>query len=864
MSLPAISLPARITNALEQLSALASQQIYFAPIRHHSPACAYGVLSMIESIKPDYILIEGPDSFNPLIADLLDKDTHPPVAIMGQADRVLTLQDENSGEIHGEPIQHSAFFPFCQYSPEWVALRTGHQHKAKLRFIDLPWVAQLKNDQPDEQQSQSLQKERYLAHSQFIAQLAKKCHCRDHDDVWEHLFELRSIEALTNWQQLFRDTLTWCALARLDYEPEVLEAEGSSQREAHMLTHILKIKHQEPKAKVIVVTGGFHTLALIEGVAATLSQQFAPSSEQQKQFTKMNKLQEKDSAWLIRYSFDRLDALNGYASGMPSPAFYQQSWDTLLSQRQDRQAKNADAALPTQIYRNKMGIAFLASVAATLREKAYDNPPSYITVKNAAEQSLRLASLRGHAGPGRYDLLDGLQSSFIKGSVDESQDALWQEIKTCFSGHQLGNIPRGTATPPLVAETYDRAKAFRFKLDDTLTKVTKLDVYRNPQHRLRSRFLHLLAFLDIHFAQRINGPDFLAGHQLDLLFEEWQYAWTPSVEGELIALSEKGSQLETIALNKLLTLERQLEEQGQSRSSQSAVTLLIQSALIGLQQKIPTLFHLLEQYIQQDPKLGSLTACGHQLIYLWRGRAFLDIEDSRSLENMLHQLLPQALSQLDQLTQGDEQQQEEHLQTLLSLRELIEFMPTLKQKSDTPDIQQNHYQADFYQQLDRLKGRLDEVPLIKGAIDALRYLGDQIEEQQLLQGLDKAFSTGSAPEKSIGYFVGLMRTAPELVVQSPILVDHLNHYLSQWDEQRFIQILPDLRFAFSQLTPKQNAQLSHYLAGEIGLHQQELSLWQSEFSAEQMLQATQLNSQLNEQLIEQQLLGWLSTTQGAD
>lgn len=36
------------------------------------------------------------------------------------------------------------------------------------------------------------------------------------------------------------------------------------------------------------------------------------------------------------------------------------------------------------------------------------------------------------------------------------------------------------------------------------------------------------------------------------------------MEGELISLSEKGSQLEAIALTKLLSMEKQLEEQGQA------------------------------------------------------------------------------------------------------------------------------------------------------------------------------------------------------------------------------------------------------------------------------------------------------------
>lgn len=525
--------------------------------------------------------------------------------------------------------------------------------------------------------------------------------------------------------------------------------------------------------------------------------------------------------------------------------------ESLMQQHQDKIEKNEFAKQPTQAYRNKMGIAFLSLVAQAIREKQFDNPPSYLAVKLAAEQSLRLALLREHAGPGRNDLLDGLQSAFIKGSLDDSQSELWTEIKTCFSGYLLGKIPLGTATPPLVNETYERAKAFRFKLDDTLTKTTKCDVYRNAQHRLRSRFLHLLAFLEIHFAHRVSGPDFLAGHQLDLLFEEWQYAWTPNVEGELISLSEKGSQLEAIALSKLLDMEKKLEEQGQSRSSQSAVTLLIQAALIGLHQRIPSLFKLLDSYIQQDFRLDSLTQCGHKLIHLWRGRHFLDINDEIALENRLHQVIPQAFFCLEQLSQGDEQQQETHLQALLSLRELIEFMPSLNNHHD--------YQNDFYQQLNRLDGQLDEVPLLKGAVDALRYLGSYTDETTLVNALNTAFSIGADPERAIGYFVGIMRTAPELVIRIPLLVDHLNTLLQQWDNERFIQILPDLRFAFSQLNPKQNAELAQYIANDIGLDTQALSLWQSEFSAKQMVEATKLDQKLQQRITQQGLLSWFDT-----
>ncbi|WP_272668505.1 MULTISPECIES: DUF5682 family protein [unclassified Providencia] len=845
MSLLSIPLPKRIENALHDRQQLESAGIYFAPIRHHSPACAYSTLSLIEQIEPDYVLIEGPDSFNGLLASLLHHDTQPPVAIMAQTE-VKPAQVGDKSDV----VTRSAYFPFCEYSPEWQALQIGQQHQAQLRFIDLPWTAQVNEDEANELQSQSLQKERYLAHSLFISQLAKKSGCRDHDELWEQIFELRAIEQLADWQTFFMDSFIWCALARLDYEPQVLEAEGSIQRERYMQAHIQTIKAQHPQAKIVVVTGGFHTLALLEGLEETRNQQFKLSVAQQKAFIQQQKLGEQDKAWFIRYSYDKLDALNGYASGMPSPAFYQQSWLSLLQQRQ---AQLTGDNQPTQAYRNRLGVAYLSKVANILRERQFEAAPGFLSVKLAAEQSIRLAVFRGHAGPGRYDLLDGLQSVFIKGSLDESQVELWQEITTCFSGFLLGKIPKGTATPPLVTETYELAKSFRFKLDDTLSKVSRLDVYRNQQHRARSRFLHLLAFLDIHFAKLLSGPNFLSGNQMDLLFEEWQYAWTPNVEGELIALSEKGTQLKAIALARLFEMEKNLEQQGVSRSSQSAVALLMQAALIGLHQRMPALFSLLDGYIQQDTKFESLIACGHKLVHLWRGRQFFDIEDNFSIEARLDALLQQAFYCFAQITQGDEQQQEPHFSALLSCRELITFMPEINNSHD--------YTNDFYQALGRCEGQLNQTPLLKGAVDALRYLGAKIDETVLTDEIRRAFSTGSDPEMAIGYFIGVMRTAPELVLRIPLLIDMLNQLLSEWDEGRFIQVLPDLRFAFSQLTPKQNAQMAQYVAQDLAIEAKELTLHQTEFNEQQMMEVIQLEQQLQSQLIELGLQDWFARAQ---
>jgi hypothetical protein len=38
---------------------------------------------------------------------------------------------------HGDRT-HASWTPFCEYSPEWVALTEGRRHGAEVRFIDLP------------------------------------------------------------------------------------------------------------------------------------------------------------------------------------------------------------------------------------------------------------------------------------------------------------------------------------------------------------------------------------------------------------------------------------------------------------------------------------------------------------------------------------------------------------------------------------------------------------------------------------------------------------------------------------------------------------------------------------------------------
>lgn len=831
-----MTIPQRLQHALAWQKDLAERGIHFLPIRHHSPACAYATLQALQQLQARHVLIEAPRSFNRLIADLQHPESQPPLAVLCQTEIIEQNVDAVNGETVEQKQTRTAYYPFCDYSPEWAALRYAPEINAQVEFIDLAWSSQVEHELQTfaEQtwQSRSLQQERYLGHSQYLQALAHKLHCRNHDELWDHLFELKSKKEMNDWQNFFHEVLVWCAMSRLDYEDSVLEADASLVREQCMLQSILEC-YENNKGTICVITGGFHTLALIEELAKQLL------SEKPKKIKKIKSADQNDQAWLIRYSFDRLDALNGYASGMPSPAFYQRCWQQIM----DDSANEVEQ-------RQTLTVELLSDFSRQLREQQILDS-SFITVKNATEQAMRLASLREHHLISRFDLIDACQSSFVKGSLDEGQQAFQHLLRQILSGARLGQVVQSTQTPPLLAQVYELAKIHRFKLDETTSKRAKLDVFRNQKHRLRSRFLHLLEFLQVGFAKSVSGPDFLGGGRLHLLFEEWDYAWTPHVEAQLIGLSELGSDLNTIAVQKLLQLKETFSQSGQGRSSHLAVQLLIRAALMGLHKQIPILFAEIQQYLPNDPDLDSVIQCGQKLLNLWIGKDFLAFQQQPELKGLLEQVIPSALFLLSQLATPPADQQQQILNQVLQLRNLSkQIQRVVEGEAD--------WLTQFYQTLARLHTDWQKLDILAGAVDALRFIDGDLTEQNLQQSIQQHFGIGASPEHAVAYLSGMMQSAPELLLRYPAMAQLLNQLLLQWDEAAFVAILPDLRQAFTHFKPKETAAFAEQIAQLNDVSSLDISQYISEVSQAEMLQGVQLNQQIQQFLVDQNLQGWLA------
>ncbi|HEX2954558.1 MAG TPA: DUF5682 family protein, partial [Bacillota bacterium] len=185
----------------------------------------------MKSQQPTTILIEGPAALTKWIPDLLRPELKTPVAvyiIWSDRERKIIRTNDIPGPT---PPRFTAYYPFCDYSPELVALREGQKSGAELYFIDLTYPDQMMSDSrlleknPEDWRNFSLLQEAHFASSQYVKQLSRVTGCRDHDDLWDHLFEVHS--QATKTKQFIKNVAAYCYMARRDFDESVLEFDGT-------------------------------------------------------------------------------------------------------------------------------------------------------------------------------------------------------------------------------------------------------------------------------------------------------------------------------------------------------------------------------------------------------------------------------------------------------------------------------------------------------------------------------------------------------------------------------------------------------------------------------------------------------------
>ena len=752
------------SDAMRALGAqLLSDALVVFPVRHHSPASAWQLERLLETLAPSAILVEGPRGFTGLIPFLVHAAARMPLA-------VYTYSVERA-QGDALPRRRAAYYPFCDCSPELVALRAAAARGIPARFIDLDFTEQCRIEEaaratPAGDEAGSLLDEGHYRRSEHLRALATQLGCRDHEELWEHLFEVTATARDTGTH--VAEVAAYCHLARLDATPAELAADGTLAREAEMAWHLRDAlaARAAGAGPVVAVMGGFHAVAM----PALLAD---PPPRPQVDRRGVG----DESSALIRYGFDRLDRLNGYASGMTSPGWHQRVWERMRAF-----GRLEDVAAAGRRARTEVALAALFDIADELRSRhALALPMPALAA--AYEQTLRLAALRSRAAPVRDDVLDAVTSCFVKGDADGDGALVHAVARRVLCGTSLGVVPPGAGTPPLVKDFDARARRQRLKIDDTEPHRATLELYRRPEHRRTSRLLHGLALLGVPFAVRAAGPDFVRGTGLDRLQEHWDYAFSAATEAALVEASVYGVSVPLAVAARFDARIAAFEHESGGRDARSAAALLTEACVLGLHDHLPRVLAMLGRSVAADAAFESVAAAAASLGLLWESREPLEARELEALPALLAAAFERAIY-LGHGLRGLQGDGRPLLDALTRLRELVASAA----------------------------GRALDAALVRGAATGLAFSAGRLDEAALGAAVAGHLDGLLPARDAVAFLRGLLHTAREAAWQQPALLGVLDGLLQRWGEDTFVALLPELRLAFAGMTPKETDRIAGSVA----------------------------------------------------
>ncbi len=391
-------------------------------VRHHSAALAASCQALLADFQPKAVLVEMPPDFAPWLEHLAKGDLETPVA--------LAACDE---------ARLISFYPLADFSPELAAIRWAAEHRVPVIPCDLALGAMGRLDALHVGDAADPE------HRGALGNLLDRFGARDSGELWERLVETPASHATP--EAIRRAALFFGWLVRHSSNgPSVPDA----HREAAMRAAVTKA----PKRSVAVV-GSFHAAALLPepilwsppaAIAADKRATAEPVTS------------------LIPYSFAQLDQRSGYPAGIMDPVWQQ----TMLAATDTEAANRLIADLAVELCRHLRGEGHVAGT-----------PDATEVVRLARD----LGRLRGHAAPGRGELLEAVETALVQGDLLGRGRAVAAAAQAVLVGNRRGRLPAGTPRSGLAVQV--TAAVARLKLPgedaaDEPPRELRLDPLRSP------------------------------------------------------------------------------------------------------------------------------------------------------------------------------------------------------------------------------------------------------------------------------------------------------------------------------------------------------------------------------------------------
>lgn len=585
-------------------------------IRHHGPGSSKNLISALETMQPDVILIEGPEELTPLLPYVVDEELVPPIA-------ALIYNPKN--------LKEAVYYPFTVYSPEWQTFLYGAKEQVPIIQMDLPQSLRLGLHQtPERLIEKKEEKEEVLSDliRDPLGYLARLAGYQDSERWWEVMFEQG--EKDLNVFEIILDLM------------RQLREEVGNQRQAFNLireAYMRKIMRKTIKAgyqKIAIVCGAWHAPAL-ENISRYKTKD---DNALLKGIPKV-----KTKATWIPWTYGRIATSSGYGAGVLSPAWY----DLLFHNRSDAT------------------INWMAQVSQLFKEEDLDTSSAHAI--EAVRLAETLATLRGLELPGIEELTEAVVTIFSNGR----STPLDLITKRLVIGHKMGTVPSTIPIIPLQQDletTIKSLKLQKYKKPEVLwLKATaakpKGGLDLRQEHDLKqSQFLHRLNLLSINW----GITEAASGKELSTKNEYWKMEWQPEFIIQIIEAGMWGNTVEQASVSYIIHKAKELD-------SLTPLTQLLEKVIhANLPEAVDHLVTELKNLAAITKDISHLMGTLPSLVYIHR---YGDVRNTKisMISALIDEIVPRVCVALPLSSVAlDEQASEEMFEHILAVNKALNLL----------------------------------------------------------------------------------------------------------------------------------------------------------------------------------------------
>ncbi|MEQ1830570.1 MAG: DUF5682 family protein, partial [Pirellula sp.] len=551
---------------------------------------------------------------------------------------------------------------------------------------------------------------------------------------------------------------------------------------------------EEHDGTIVVVSGGFHSYGLAfpnklpqsskipeivpiratneenENVAQTTANDFDGHQEPNEPQIKIRGIA------LTSYSYERLDGLTGYNSGMPSPGFYEWAWKC-RSNREPFSHHPLLVQLVDQLRNRKVTVSTADLIAIETSSQG-------------------LAAIRGRQHVWRTDLVDAVTSALVKDEIQyDCRSPFLDAVHAVLRGKRIGKLAAGTRVPALVVDIRNEMDNLSIEMPRAVAQL-RVELH-DSVGIARSRLLHRLRLLSIGGLKRVGGTDFIDRKDLMEPCEVWELVQTPEFESSCIEASRYGTTLMDAASARLVEIASTAD-----LNAAEAAKLLVEACLAGIDTLSADLLTRMEVMIAEESDFVVATEALSHLHYLYYYDETLGTKRSIAIAKPLADCFTRGLWLMDALGQKLANERK----TVVGIRSVQEVMQRSPEclVEDREDVQRT---------LARVLADTQKHACVRGAVAGMLWnLGDADSECILAELF--AFHD---PNSLGDFLAGLFALAREMVQRHPQVVRTIDQAIMDFTAERFQLALPAMRLAFTYFTPREKHHMLTTLFQSLGI-----------------------------------------------